>query len=92
MRVVVSGSLAKGGTALTGGGAQLGAWGEKKALSRKFLETVSTILPSIPEPKAQTNENNASNVADELLKLKELLDMEAISQEEFDTQKTKLLN
>jgi len=38
-----------------------------------------------------TNNNNVS-VADELLKLKQLLDMGVLSQEEFDEQKNKLLN
>lgn len=38
-----------------------------------------------------TNNNNVS-VADELLKLKQLLDMGILSQEEFDEQKNKLLN
>ena len=37
------------------------------------------------------NNNNVS-VADELLKLKQLLDMGVLSQEEFDDQKNKLLN
>ena len=40
---------------------------------------------------ASTNNNNMS-VADELLKLKQLLDMGVLSQEEFDEQKNKLLN
>lgn len=37
-RVVVGGSLAKGGNLQAG--AQLAAWGEKKALSNKFLDEV----------------------------------------------------
>jgi len=36
--------------------------------------------------------NNTVSVADELLKLKQLLDMGVLSQEEFDEQKNKLLN
>lgn len=40
---------------------------------------------------APTNNNNTS-IADELLKLKQLLDMGVLSQEEFDDQKNKLLN
>lgn len=48
-RVVVGGTLAKGGTALTGGGSQLFAWGEKRALSDTFLARVASILPSIAE-------------------------------------------
>ena len=43
---------------------------------------------TVPIP---TNNNNVS-VADELLKLKQLLDMGVLSQEEFDEQKNKLLN
>lgn len=91
-RVVVGGSLAKGGSALTGGGAQLGAWGEKKALSNKFIDEIRRVLPSIAEPASSTPAGNATtSAADEILKLKELLDAGVLSQEEFEASKRKLL-
>ncbi|MGH2587424.1 MAG: hypothetical protein ACRDJE_21115, partial [Dehalococcoidia bacterium] len=64
-RVVVSGSLAKGGTALTGGGSQLFAWGEKKALSEKFLAHVASVLPSIAEPEL-IQQPSSNSIASEL--------------------------
>ena len=92
--IVVGGSLGKGGSALTGGGSQLFAWGEKKTLSLKVLDTVEALLPSIAESSSATSSNDSqpSSSADELLKLKELLDAGAISQEEFDNEKRKLLS
>lgn len=92
--IVVGGSLGKGGSALTGGGSQLLAWGEKKTLSLKFLDTVEAVLPSIAESSSATSSNDSqpSSSADELLKLKELLDAGAITQEEFDNEKGKLLS
>ncbi len=90
-RVVVGGCLAKGGSALTGGGAQLGAWGEKKKLSMTLLEKIKTVLPGIPEGTTAAKPAAATSAADELLKLKSLLDAGALSQEEFDDAKRKLL-
>ena len=46
-RVIVGGSIAKGGNPL-GGGSQLFAWGEKEALSKKFLATLGEALSSLP--------------------------------------------
>ncbi len=43
-------------------------------------------------PAPATTNNNSISVADELLKLKQLLDMGVLTQEEFDKQKNKLLN
>ncbi len=43
-------------------------------------------------PKKSVGQPTTSSVADELLKLKQLLDTGAITQDEFDTQKKKLLN
>ena len=70
--IVVGGSLGKGGSALTGGGSQLFAWGEKKTLSLKVLDTVEALLPSIAESSSATSSNDSqpSSSADELLKLK----------------------
>ncbi len=93
--IVVGGSLGKGGSALTGGGSQVFAWGEKKTLSVQFLDKVEALLfYSIAESSSATSSNDSqpSSSADELLKLKELLDAGAISQEEFDNEKNKLLS
>ena len=48
-RVVVGGSLAKGGNPF--GGGQIAAWGEKNALSRRFLDVLAQVLPTVPEPE-----------------------------------------
>ena len=42
--------------------------------------------------KSENNTEVTTSVADELLKYKQLLDAGAITQEEFDAQKQKLLN
>jgi len=61
-----------------------------------MIEVVNYIKLRIDTIKRQGNvsvtvDNNVS-VADELLKLKQLLDMGVLSQEEFNEQKDKLLN
>ena len=45
--VIVGGSIAKGGNPF-GGGSQIAAWGEKDALSRKFLQEIEACLPKVP--------------------------------------------
>ena len=48
---------------------------------------------SIKDNKKETPHNNqAESVVDQLFKWKQLLDMGAITQEEYDKQKAKLLN
>ena len=42
--------------------------------------------------RAKSNLVGASTIADEILKFKELLDVGAITQEEFDAKKKQLLN
>ncbi|HBG4899424.1 TPA: DUF4428 domain-containing protein [Clostridioides difficile] len=56
--------------------------------AHKILSTLSAITQSI---KVADN-INSNSVADEILKYKNLLDMEAITQEEFDAKKKELLN
>jgi len=101
-RVVVGGSLAKGGNLQ--GGAQLAAWGEKKALSNKFLDEVNKVLPSVQSSQQQKPQTQADqpvsqpvaeimpvSTADELLKMKSLLDAGLITRAEFDAQKSQML-
>lgn len=56
--------------------------------AHKILSTLSAITQSIKE----TDNINTKSVADEILKYKNLLDMEAITQDEFNTKKKELLN
>jgi len=90
-QLVMGGSLAKGGNPF--GGGQLGSWGEKGRLIRDFAEAVDKLLPHIPEPKAAppTPARAAISTADELLKLAKLRDSGVLTQDEFVTQKAKLL-
>ena len=57
---------------------------------KKYVESsiLSRNQPVVPQIVSQS----AVSVADELLKFKQLLDMGVITQEEFETQKKKLLN
>ena len=79
-----------------------------KALFQKVQEALSKfqiIIDELEQEKEQQREEkeekryqnteaskNILSVADEIKKLKELLDVEAITQEEYNTQKNKLLN
>ena len=92
-KAVVGGSIAKGGSALTGGGSQVFAWGEKDKLSRKFLESVERILPNIPviTPVVAPSNFTAASVADEIKNLFALKEAGALTDEEFATAKAKLL-
>ncbi len=87
-KVVVGGSLAKGGNPF--GGGQVASWGEKRKLSLRFLDHLRTVLPSVPEPstfpKAETE-----SVAAQLAQLAELYHTGAISDVEFGAAKAKLL-
>ncbi|HBG7766623.1 TPA: SHOCT domain-containing protein, partial [Clostridioides difficile] len=56
--------------------------------AHKILSILSAITQSIKE----TDNINTKSVADEILKYKNLLDMEAITQDEFNTKKKELLN
>ena len=91
---VVGGRLANGGTALTGGGSQLFAWGEKDKLSTAFLQNVEKILPTIPTvaPSANTAKPQSGSVAEEIKNLLALKEAGVLSDSEFEAAKTKLLN
>jgi putative oligomerization/nucleic acid binding protein len=61
-----------------------------------FLKEAPAVVASAPATATSTNGNTSTsnsnnNVADELIKLKSLLDAGVITQQEFDTQKKKLL-
>lgn len=56
----------------------------------KIINAVSNVLAN--KPKEQSNVENIGSAADELLKLKSLLDQKVLTQEEFDVQKAKLLS
>lgn len=66
--------------------------------NEKMIEVADYVKSRVDAVKKGTNmssvanSNNNVSVADELLKLKQLLDMGVLSQEEFDEQKNKLLN
>ena len=92
-KAVVGGSIAKGGSALTGGGSQVFAWGEKDKLSRKFLDSIERILPNIPvlTPAVGHTTVAATSVADEIKNLLTLKEAGALTDEEFAAAKSKLL-
>ena len=87
-RLVMGGSLGRGGNPL-GGGSQLGAWGEKNALIGKFFEAVRRTLPDVPEPTSSTSPQG--DLASELAKLAELRAAGSLSEDEFQTAKARLL-
>ncbi len=60
-----------------------------KELQRKIEERQSKSAQTVPTPAAPAASTSA---ADELKKYKELLDMDAITQEEYDAKKKQLLN
>lgn len=60
------------------------------AEAQEILSILAIILKDIEKKREEINNNNSN--ADEILKYKNLLDMEAITQEEFDAKKKELLN
>ncbi|WP_270264475.1 SHOCT domain-containing protein [Lactococcus formosensis] len=59
-----------------------------------FVSQINSNAKLVTSQSIDTNEPTADNnlsAADELKKFKELLDLGAITQEEFDTQKAKIL-
>lgn len=65
---------------------------ETDALFNFSLYIDDAILACEVTPCAQTTPKQTASIADELKKLKELLDSGALTQAEFDAQKKKLLN
>lgn len=64
-KVIVGGSIAKGGNPL-GGGSQLMAWGEKEALSKQFLAALGETLPSIPETESSLETKQCPDCAEDV--------------------------
>lgn len=90
-RVVVGGSLAKGGVPL-GGGSQIGSWGEKSALSKKFLAAVASALPKVPEPiVAAPAPPASSDLATQLSQLVALHAQGGLTDQEFADAKAALI-
>lgn len=87
-RVAVTGGLAKKGTIVTGG--QLTGWGEKGAVTRRFLEALDRAIENTPEPAAQGSARHADTVA-ELGRLVDLHKTGALTDEEFAAAKAKTL-
>ncbi len=72
--------------------AELWIWEKNRKNIEKIIAETSKILSTLP-PEAQTKEETktSSSVADEIQKMKSLLDSGVLTQEEFDIQKKKLL-
>lgn len=64
-KVIVGGSIAKGGNPL-GGGSQLMAWGEKEDLSKKFLAALEETLPSIPDLGSSSETKQCPDCAEDV--------------------------
>jgi len=80
-RLLLTGGLAKKGTVVTGG--QLVGWGEKGAVTRKFVDAVGRALPGTPEPAAVGH----SGTAGELERLVSLHASGGITDAEFASAK-----
>lgn len=64
-------------------------------IEEESMDSSSTAVPSSHKPESSNpmqNQSTQISVADEILKFKKLLDMGAITQEEFDAKKKQLLN
>lgn len=64
----------------------------EKLLANSPLSQTQKIADAISAKADNSNNSGQISIADELKKLKELLDSETITQQEFDTLKAKLLN
>jgi hypothetical protein len=64
-KVIVGGSIAKGGNPL-GGGSQLMAWGEKEDLSKKFLAALEGTLPTVPDEVAPSDLKQCPDCAEDV--------------------------
>lgn len=86
--LIMGGSLARGGGPM-GGGSQLASWGEKGALIKKFAGAVAAALPSVPEP--QQHRQPSGDLGSELAKLAELRSSGALTEDEFQAAKARLI-
>lgn len=66
-------------------------WRAVKLLFRKLGELLG-LIEKIPEANTETTTNDSNDPIDKIVRLKQLLDSGAITQDEFDTQKKLLLN
>jgi hypothetical protein len=64
----------------------------EKMLANSPRSQTQLIADAISAAAGNSNNSGQISIADELKKLKELLDIGVITQQEFDTQKAKLLN
>lgn len=64
----------------------------KKETANTYEDFYKLIMDKINNSKNNNSNNFNSSVADEIKKFKELLDMGAITEEEFETKKKELLN
>jgi hypothetical protein len=89
-RVIVGGAIARRGGMSS---SQQISWGEKAALSKKFLAEVESVLPSVPEVvRSDSMPSESSSIAEELKSLRDLREQGVISEEEFSKAKEKLLS
>jgi hypothetical protein len=88
-KVIVGGSIAKGGNPL-GGGSQIVSWGEKTQIAERFLRKLEDVLPQTPEPKAKSNSGGGS-LADQFRSLADLKDQGVLSETEFEAAKAKII-
>lgn len=65
--------------------------GKNRKNIEKIINAVSNILAN-KEPEVEAVVQNSCSIADEILKLKQLLDAGALTQEEFDEQKKHILS
>ena len=91
----MGGSLAKTGNPF-GGGAQIGAWGEKKALINKTLVALEQLLPTIPESApaqaaTPSTDGSSGSLVVQLRNLTDLMEKGALTDEEFQVAKSRLL-
>lgn len=89
-RVVLGGSLAKGGMPGSGG-TQVVAWGEKGAVASKFFARLREVLPGTPNPASSSSPSPSSDLAAQLADLAKLRDSGVLSEDEFQSAKRRLI-
>ena len=89
-KVILGGATAMRGNPFGGGGGQLAAWGEKKAVAYKFLDQIAGVLPTVAEER-QASEQGSVSIAAELERLAALRQQGLLSDAEFESAKSRLL-